>query len=115
MSEDTEVTNVPPYIGVPRLSHQCPVDDVVAVVVITADEVVDVVTEVAGVDVVVEVVLVDVCVGDVVVDVLQDAKTSEITMVQVSSTQITPLFMQASFLICILPDDLTINLSEEHA
>jgi hypothetical protein len=87
----------------------------VAVVVTTADDVVEVVTEVANVEVVVEVVVVDVCVVDVELDVLQDAKTSEITMIQVSSTQITPLFMQASFLICILPDDLTINLSEEHA
>ena len=60
MSEETEVTNVPPYIGVPRLSHQCPVDEVVAVVVTTADAVVVVVTEVAGVDVVAEVVVVDV-------------------------------------------------------
>lgn len=98
ISEETEVTNVPPYIGVPRLSHQCPVDVVVAVVVTTADDVVDVVTEVASVEVVMEVVVVDVCVVDVELDVLQDAKTSEITMIQVSSTQITPLFMQASFL-----------------
>jgi len=98
MSDETEVTNVPPYIGVPRLSHQFPV--LVTVVVIAA-VVVAVVDVAVSVFVVVDVVVVDVVVKvgvDVVVDVAQDAKTRDVTMIQVSSTQITPLFMQASFL-----------------
>ena len=92
MSELIAAVIVPPYWGVPRLSHQFPVEVEVAVTaVVAAALVVDVVLEV---DIVVEVVVtvVDVVVV-VVVDELQDAKTSEITMRLVSATQIIPFFI----------------------
>ena len=70
--------NVPPYCGVPRLSHQCPVVevDVVTVVVVVADDVtaVEVLEDVTVVEAVVEVVVL------VVVDLLQDANTSDARM-----------------------------------
>jgi hypothetical protein len=66
----------PPYCGLPRLSHQFPV--VVVVVVI-------------GGAVAVVVVVVDV--GVDVVEVPQDAKTSDVTMRQVNTIQIAPLFI----------------------
>ena len=83
-------TRVPPYVGVPRLSHQFPAVVVVAVVVTTADVVVDVMVNVGVVDVldVVLVVLVDVA-----LDLAQDARTSDITMRKVSTIQINPLFI----------------------
>ena len=62
---------------------------VVVVVVVSGDVVV-------SVDVVVDV---DV---DVVVDVAQDAKTSDVTMRQVNTIQITPLFIWTSFFYRIL-------------
>jgi hypothetical protein len=85
---------VPPYFGVPRLSHQFPV----LVVVVAAAAVVVVLVEVdttACVEVVVvtDVVVVVVAFDVVVfVDELQDVKTSEITMRPVRA-QITPLFI----------------------
>jgi hypothetical protein len=85
---------VPPYCGVPRVSHQFPVAAVVVAVVV-----VGVVIWVVVVVVVVLVVVVVVCVG-VEVDVavlLHDAKTIDVTMRQVSNPQIIPFFIQISF------------------
>ena len=83
----------PPYCGVPRLFHQFPV---VVVSVVVGERVV------VGVEVVVDVVVVfvvDVVVDvgmevvDVVVDLAQDAKTSDVTMIQISIIQTNPLFI----------------------
>ena len=80
--------NVPPYVGVPSLSHQFPVTVVVVEV------------EVGGAVVVVVVVVVDVGVDVVVVVVLlQDAKTIDVTMRQVSAIQIAPFFIHTSLYI----------------
>jgi len=81
---------MPPYCGAPSLFHQLPV------------AVVDVFGTVVGAVIVVVVVLVGVAVTVlvvavvevVVVDVAQDAKTSDISMRQVSKIQITFFFMQ---------------------
>jgi hypothetical protein len=87
---------VPPYLGLPRLSHQFPV---VAVVVVVA--VVDVTVFVG--DIIVEVaVVVDAEVGCVVfvadVDVLQEDKTSDVNIRPVRTVQIAPFFTHISFL-----------------
>ena len=79
----------------PRLSHQWPV--LVEVVVTAAVVALVVVVAITLVDVVVVVVVVVVeGVVDVVVVLLQDAKTSDITMIQVSTIQIVPLFIYTS-------------------
>ena len=92
------MVSVSPYCGVPRLSHQLPVDVVVTAVVTAAVDVVDGVAEVVlevGVDVVVSIdVVVDVDVD--VVDLAHDARTNDDTMRQVSTIQITPLFILTS-------------------
>jgi molybdenum cofactor biosynthesis enzyme len=92
--------NVPPYCGVPRLSHQFPVEVVVTAVVTTAVDVVVVGTTVAVDVTVVTVVAMDavvaVVVGMLVVDELHDAKTSDITIRQVSPIQINLFFIQTS-------------------
>ena len=89
---------VPPYFGVPRLSHQFPVevvvvaDTAVVVVLVGVDTVVDV-ADVVMFDVVV------VLVVDVVVDVvaeLHDDNTTDITTRLVSSIQKTPFFISTS-------------------
>jgi hypothetical protein len=90
-----DIVNEPPYFGVPRLSHQFPVEVVLTAVVTTAVDVVDVVT--IAVDVVVVVVaaadvVVVVCVI-VVVEEPQDARTSDVTIRQHSVIQITPFFI----------------------
>jgi len=85
---------VPPYCGLPSLSHQLPVVVVVFLVVVG---VVMVVVLVVGLDVVGVDVVDDSGVDDVV-DVLQDARTSVVTMRQVSTIQIAPFFIQSSFL-----------------
>ena len=89
--------NVPPYSGVPSLPHQFPVTAVVDVVEVGGAVVVVVVV----VDVfVVVVVVVDVGVDVVVVVVLlQDAKTIDATMRQVSAIQIAPFFIHTSLYI----------------
>jgi hypothetical protein len=87
---------MPPYCGVPRLSHQFPVVTVVVVLVVE--------TGVVVVVVVVVFVVVVVLPGEVDIDVvgvvvsLQDAKTIDITMRQVSAIQIVPLFIHTSFI-----------------
>lgn len=89
---------VPPYCGVPRLSHQFPVEVVVAAVVTGADVVVDVeavVAVVTGTDVVV--VVSEVVDVDVVLDLAQDAKINDVTMRQVSTIQKTPFFIYLLF------------------
>jgi hypothetical protein len=88
--------NVPPYVGVPSLSHQFPVTVVVVEVEVGGAVVVVVVV----VFVVVVVVVVDVGVDVVVVVVLlQDAKTIDATMRQVSAIQIAPFFIHTSLYI----------------
>ena len=84
-----DIVIVPPYFGVPRLSHQCPV---VVAVVTTAEVVVAV--GMLNVLMVVEVVVVVVVAvaEDVVVVLVQDAKTSDITMRKVSTIQIALFF-----------------------
>ena len=80
----------PPYCGLPRLSHQFPVVAVVVAVVVGGVVVLVVVVLV----VVVVVLVVDVGVEvDDVVFVVQDAKTKDATIRQLSAIQITPLFM----------------------
>jgi len=81
---------VPPYCGFPRMSHQFPVFVVVVVVGLRVGVEVDVVRDV-GVDVDVGVTA-DFWV-DVVVDAAQDARTSDITIRQISNTQITLFFI----------------------
>jgi len=92
MLPETAILIAPPYCGVPRLSHQLPVDVFVAVMV-EAEEVVDVGIIAVVVDVALDVVAVTVVWVLVVVDEEQDASTSDVTMRQVSITQINLLFM----------------------
>jgi hypothetical protein len=91
---------VPPYCGVPSLSHQFPVPVVVAVTVVAVD-VVEVVVDVIAAVVVVVVVSAGGVVAAVVavVDELQDAKTTEATSRNVTNPQMTPFFINVSFLI----------------
>ena len=86
---------VPPYFGVPILSHQFPVLVVVVAIVAVVAVLVEVDTT-AGVEVVVvmdAVVVVVAFVVAVVVDELQEANTSDITMIPVRHKQKTPLFI----------------------
>ena len=88
---------VPPYRGVPSLSHQLPVVAVVDVVeIVVLDVLVGVLVEIAtGVlDAAIEVVVDCRVVAEV--DVEQDAKTSDNTMRQINNIQIVPLFIQTS-------------------
>ena len=87
-----ETVSSPPYVGLPSLSHQCPVVAVVVVVVEVGGAVVVVVVVFI---VVVVLVVVDVDVVVVVV-LLQDAKTIDITMRQVIAIQIVPFFISTS-------------------
>ena len=86
--------SVPPYCGVPSLSHQLPVALAVAVVVVVLGMVmgVDVAFEV-GWDVV-DAVDVEIV---VVVDLAQDAETSDATMRHVRIIQIVPFFIEPPF------------------
>jgi hypothetical protein len=89
-----DIVSEPPYFGVPRLSHQFPVEVVVTAVVTTAVDVVDVVT--IAVDVAVVVAAADVVVMVVVLVVFaepQDASTIDTTMRKLSAIQITPFFI----------------------
>jgi len=92
-----EMVNVPPYCGVPKLSHQFPVLVVVAAVVGVLTDVVDVGMLVGAVDVGITgavVVEVGVLVVEVaVVDEEQDANTSDPISTKVSAIQIIPLFI----------------------
>jgi hypothetical protein len=88
---------VPPYCGVPSLSHQLPVAAVVDVVeIVVFGVLVGVLVEIAvGVlDAAIEVVVDCRIVAEV--DVEQDAKTSDITMRQINNIQIVPLFILTS-------------------
>ena len=99
MSPGIETTIMPPYWGVPRLSHQFPVVAVVDVVLEVNTAVVVVVdaTEAREVDVTTTVVLPVLDVGVLVdVDVEQDIKATDATMRKVNAIQITPLFIQTS-------------------
>ncbi len=93
----------PPYCGTPNEFHQLPVTAVVVVVFVVgagAVVVVNVAVDVGvdmGVDDGVEVVL------DVEVDVEQEAKNSDVTIIQVSTIQTNPLFIYASFLFMEIP------------
>jgi hypothetical protein len=99
---------VPPYCGVPRLSHQFPV----AVVVVVA--VVEVVTFEVVVVVVVFVVVVDAEVVDVVF-VVQDANKSDATRTKVTIIQVIPLFIQTSFYFWNTTGKSTVNLFAEYS
>ena len=86
----------PPYCGVPRLSHQFPVEVVDTVVVTIALDVVEVgvIVEVVVVAITeVVVVVAGIVVELVVFDEEQDANTSDVTIKMVSAIQITPLFI----------------------
>jgi hypothetical protein len=90
----TRKVNVPPYCGVPRLSHHFPVAVVVTAVVTAEVDVVDVgIIAVDVVDVVVVGITFVVDVVSVVLDDLQDANTIDITMRHVSTIQINPFFI----------------------
>jgi hypothetical protein len=97
-----EAVIMPPYCGVPRLSHQLPVLVVVtdtAEVVADVDVVVAVVVLVAVVDscaVVVIRVVVAVEVVAVVFEELQDARTRDKTKMPIRITQFLPLFIKSS-------------------
>ena len=92
-SAELQSVSTPPYCGLPNLSHHLPVD---AVGVDVAAWVVDTVVVTFGVVVVVVIVVVcevvDACVG-VVDDVVQEAKTSDVTIRQVKTIQNIPLFI----------------------
>jgi hypothetical protein len=89
-----DIVNEPPYFGVPRLSHQFPVEVVFTAVVAVPVVVVDVVlTTVDVVVVVVDVVVVFVVVALVVVEEPQDAKSSDATRRRLTVIQITPFFI----------------------
>jgi hypothetical protein len=89
-----DIVNEPPYFGVPRLSHQFPVEVVFTAVVAVPVVVVDVVlTTVDVVVVVVDVVVVFVVVALVVVEEPQDARSSDATRRRLSVIQITPFFI----------------------
>jgi hypothetical protein len=98
MFEAIETVNEPPYCGLPSLSHQFPIVTVVVVLVVeTGGFVVVVVVVVVFVVVVVLPGEVDIDVVGVVV-LLQDAKTVDITIRQVSASQIAPFFIHTSFI-----------------
>ena len=89
---------MPPYWGVPRLSHQFPVLVAVAAVVTGIADVVDVGIPVGMVDVGITDAVVVVEVGVIVVvvavvDEEQDASNSEATRIKVSAIQIIPFFI----------------------
>jgi len=96
MSLAIRSVKVPPYCGLPRLSHQFPAAGVGELVTVFA---------VVGVKDVVEFILVvdvviwgdcDVSVGvDVVL--VQDAKNRVVIMIHVNGNQLIPLFMSTSF------------------
>jgi hypothetical protein len=89
-----DIVNEPPYFGVPRLSHQFPVEVVFTAVVAVPVVVVDVVlTTVDVVVVVVDVVVVFVVGVLVVVEEPQDARSSDATRRRLSVIQITPFFI----------------------
>jgi len=90
---------VPPYCGVPRLSHQFPVEVVEAVVVTVALDVVEVEAIVEVLVVVITefvVVVVGIVVELVVVDEEQDANTIDVAKAKLSATQIIPFFIYTS-------------------
>ena len=96
---EVAIVSVPPYFGVPRLSHQFPVEVVVAVTVEVVDAVeVGIIAVVAVVGEVVAVAKVLVTIEVLVVlDEEQDAKTSEARMRQVSAIEIIPFFICPPF------------------
>jgi hypothetical protein len=107
MFEAIETVNEPPYCGLPSLSHQFPIVTVVVVLVVeTGGFVVVVVVVVVFVVVVVLPGEVDIDVVGVVV-LLQDAKTVDITIRQVSASQIAPFFIHTSFIFIKLMSKLS--------
>ncbi len=90
---------MPPYCGVPRLSHQFPVELVDTVVVSVVLDVVEVeaIVEVVVVAITeVVVVVVGIVVEFVVVDEEQDANTIDVAKAKLSATQIIPFFIYTS-------------------
>jgi hypothetical protein len=102
ISEEIRYVNVPPYWGVPRLSHQFPVLVVVAVTVVgvVVGLTILAVVEVLGVDVIIDVAVVDVdgavTVEAVVVAELQDAKSNDTTNRQANKNVTNLLFIPTS-------------------
>jgi len=96
MSVAENSVNVPPYVGLPSLSHHFPVAEPVEVVEVgfVVDTVEVVMLEV---EVVVFVVFVVVVVVVVVVALLQDAKSIDVTIRNVIASQITPFFQNFLF------------------
>ena len=91
---------MPPYCGVPRLSHQFPVEVVVAVMVETGAvvEVGTIAVVVAAVtDVVVDAIVAAVVL--VVVDAAQDVSIIEAAIRNASKIQITPFFIYTSVIL----------------
>ena len=83
------MTSEPPYVGVPRLSHQLPVTGVVVAVVVGGAVMLVVVVVNVGM-----VVVVDVDVGeDVVVELEQDASSTAATNKKLKPNQINLLFI----------------------
>ena len=90
---------MPPYCGVPRLSHQFPVELVDTVVVSVVLDVVEVeaIVEVVVVAITeVVVVVVGIVVEFVVVDEEQDANTIDVAKAKLNATQIIPFFIYTS-------------------
>ena len=103
------MVNLPPYCGVPRLSHQLPVEVVVTAVVV--DCAAELVVLTIDVDVVLGVVTIEVVdVGvEVVVDELQDANNIAVTINKLKLNQITLFFnfiLHIYNYLCNFPNDL---------
>jgi len=103
------MVNLPPYCGVPRLSHQLPVEVVVTAVVVSCDVVLVVLAiDVGVVLVVLTIEVVDAGV-DVVVDELQDANNIVVTINKLKPNQITLFFnfiLHIYNYLCNFPNDL---------
>jgi hypothetical protein len=86
------MVSVPPYCGVPSLSHQFPAEPAEVVVGLADDIVAWIVVEVVVLAIVGAVV--DVVAGiDIEVEVEHEAKIIDITMRQVKAIQVIPLFI----------------------
>jgi hypothetical protein len=98
MSAGIRYVSVPPYLGIPRLSHQFPVEVVVTAIVTGEDVVVEfelVDVGDTGLDVVTEVETIAVVVmgKEVTLDEEQDVKIIDITMRQLSTIQNNPFLI----------------------
>jgi hypothetical protein len=92
MSELVRIVIAPPYCGVPRLSHQLPVEVVVTAVVAESVVVLVVLTTDVGVVLVVLTIEVVDAGADVVVDELQDASSIAAIIKKLKNNQVNLLF-----------------------